>query len=86
MLVLYNINNTLSTQYINISVLPLPAPADLDVLPDDDVVQLLAEVRGWPDCGQQEGPDIRLSPELSPDEARVGLGDVLGERRPGRGQ
>ena len=31
------------------------------------------------DCGRQEGPDIRLPPELSPDEAGVGLGDVLGE-------
>ena len=90
---LYNINNTLSITIIlyggmmpdHISLL-LPDLPGLDVLPDDEVVQLhlllhQGEVGGWPvtDCGGQESPDIRLSPQLSPAETAVCLTEVLGE-------
>ena len=64
----------------------LPDLPGLDVLPDDEVVQLhlllhQGQVGGWPvtDCGGQESPDIRLSPQLSPAETAVCLTEVLGE-------
>ena len=68
----------------------LPHLPGLHLLLDDDLVQLYlqlhqAQVRGWPvtDCYRQKGSDIRLSPQLSPHQPAVGLGDVLGEERDG---